>query len=104
MSEKEENIMINLKKEIAMILPKFVELPVEELENYIEIPKDSAMGDYAFPCFRLAKQMQKAPQVIAQELKEKMELDNISEIIEKINVAGGYLNFVINKQIIIKFV
>lgn len=91
--------MKNLKNEIAKIISKEVELPLEELESYIEIPKDSSMGDYAFPCFKLAKQMHKAPQLIASELKEKIALDNN---IEKTEVVGGYINFYINKNIIIK--
>lgn len=96
--------MINLKEKIADVLVQNIDLPKEEIQSYIEIPKDTAMGDYAFPCFRLAKQMQKAPQVIAQELKEKIDVNNNSEIIQKVNVAGGYLNFAINKQVIIKAV
>lgn len=91
--------MKNLKNEIAKIISKEVELPLEELESYIEIPKDSSMGDYAFPCFKLAKQMHKAPQLIASELKEKIVLDNN---IEKLEVVGGYINFYINRNVIIK--
>ena len=66
----------------------------------IEIPKDDNNGDYAFPCFRLAKTMKKAPQLIAEEIKKKIELDN--EIIEKVEVLNGYLNFYINKTLLIK--
>ena len=91
--------MKNLKIEIAKLIAKQTELSVEELESFIEIPKDSTMGDYAFPCFKLAKQMRKAPPMIAAELKEKIILD---ENIEKVEVVGGYLNFYINKKIIVK--
>ena len=52
------------------------------------------MGDYAFPCFKLAKTLKKAPPMIAEELKNKIEID---KNIEKIEIAGGYLNFYINK-------
>lgn len=92
--------MINFKYEIAKIISKNVDINIEELETYIEVPKDTSNGDYAFPCFKLAKELKKAPPVIAQELKEKMELD--FEIIEKIEVAGGYLNFYVNKIVILK--
>lgn len=92
--------MINFKYEIAKIISKNVDINIEELETYIEVPKDTSNGDYAFPCFKLAKEFKKAPPVIAQELKEKMELD--FEIIEKIEVAGGYLNFYVNKIVILK--
>lgn len=92
--------MINFKYEIAKIISKNVDINIEELETYIEVPKDTSNGDYAFPCFKLAKEFKKAPPVIAQELKEKMDLD--LEIIEKIEVAGGYLNFYVNKIVILK--
>ena len=60
------------------------------------MPKDTKNGDYAFPCFRLAKELKKAPPVIANEIKEKIEIN--PEIIEKVEIAGGYLNFyIINK-------
>ena len=65
------------------------------MEGYIETPKDSKNGDYAFPCFRLAKELRKAPPAIANEIKEKLEP---VEEIEKVEVAGGYLNFFINKS------
>ena len=65
------------------------------MEGYIETPKDSKNGDYAFPCFRLAKELRKAPPAIASEIKEKLEP---VEEIEKVEVAGGYLNFFINKS------
>lgn len=88
--------MIDFKKEIADSISKVIQIDANELINYIEVPKDSNMGDYAFPCFRLAKELRKAPPVIANEMKEKIELNN--EIIEKVEVAGGYLNFFINNQ------
>ena len=88
--------MIDFKKDIVEELQKLTNKEYSELESYIEIPKDSNNGDYAFPCFRLAKDLKKAPNLIAQDLKEKIEL-NPSKI-EKVEVAGGYLNFYINKK------
>ena len=86
--------MKNFKQIIAKQISKIIEINEKELESYIEMPKDSKNGDYAFPCFRLAKELRKAPPVIANEIKEKIEqVDDI----EKIEVAGGYLNFFVNK-------
>ena len=92
--------MINFKNEIAKIISKITNIDLKEIEGYIEIPPDSNMGDYAFPCFRLAKELKKAPPVIANELKEKIDDDN--EILEAVNVVGGYLNFYINKELLVK--
>ena len=50
-------------------------IDVNEIKGYIEIPKDANMGDYAFPCFSLAKSLRKAPQMIATEIKEKIDIN-----------------------------
>ena len=92
--------MIQFKKEIAKEISKATEIEQNEIEGYIEIPKDQNNGDYAFPCFRLAKTLKKAPQAIAEEIKEKIEIDN--NAVEKIEVLGGYINFYINKKVLAK--
>ena len=91
--------MKNLKQIIAKQISKTTNINEKELESYIETPKDSKNGDYAFPCFKLAKELRKAPPAIANEIKEKIEK---TEEIEKIEVVGGYLNFFINKSILAK--
>ena len=88
--------MINFKNEIAQMISKCTNLNTEELETYIEVPKDYSMGDYAFPCFKLAKALRKSPNIIAEEINEKIELNN--EIVDKIEIVRGYLNFYINKK------
>ena len=95
--------MDKFKKEISEKISKAItEIKIErqEIENYIETPKESNKGDYAFPCFRLAKELKKAPPVIAQELSEKIETKETS--IERIEVVGGYINFFIKKEEIAK--
>lgn len=92
--------MTNFKEQIASKIQKAIKVNKEELESYLETPKDSKNGDYAFPCFRLAKNLKKAPQQIASEIYEKIEID--TEIIEKVEVLGGYLNFYLNKKLLTK--
>ena len=92
--------MTNFKNIIATEISKIVNIQDKELETYIEVPKDSSNGDYAFPCFRLAKELKKAPPIIAKEIKEKINLDG--ETIVKTEVVGGYLNFYINQEILTK--
>lgn len=92
--------MLDFKREIANTIEKVINIDTKELESYIEIPKDNKNGDYAFPCFRLAKELKKAPGQIASEIKEKIEID--TKIIEKVEVLGGYLNFYVNKQALTK--
>lgn len=90
---------MNYKETLAKKIADIVNLPANEIEEYIEIPPNSELGDYAFPCFRLAKELKKAPPVIASEIKEKMVLD---DVVNKIDVVGGYLNFFIAKDRLVK--
>ena len=85
-----------MKNNIVQLLSQNIEeISSEELEQLVEIPPKTDMGDFAFPCFRLAKVYRKAPQMIAQDLKEKI---GDVDYLDKIEVQGGYLNFFINKE------
>lgn len=96
--------MIDFKQTIAQTISKATDINEKEIKSYIEVPKDIKNGDYAFPCFRLAKLLKKAPPVIAEELKTKIESENKIDKnqITKIDIAGGYLNFFANKNAITK--
>lgn len=92
--------MLNFKEKIAEAISKIVNINKEELEEYIEVPKDTSMGDYAFPCFRLAKELRKAPPAIANDIKENLEIDD--KYINKVEIVGGYLNFFVNNSILVE--
>ncbi len=85
-----------MKNKIVDLITNQVEnLSREEILSLIEIPPKADMGDFAFPCFKLAKVYRKAPQMIASELKEKIgQVDFLS----KVECMGAYLNFYVNKQ------
>ena len=87
--------MVSYKSKISEQIAKATNIPQEEIEKYIEIPKDMANGDYAFPCFKLAKTLKKSPIVIANEIKQEFQIEE--DIISKVEVVGGYLNFFVNK-------
>ena len=53
--------------------PFGLERSAQELEGWIERPKDPKLGDLAFPCFRLAKELRKGPPQIAAGLFEAIE-------------------------------
>ena len=89
--------MTDFKNEIAKYIAKTIDMQENEIESFVETPKDKNNGDYAFPCFRLAKTLKKAPPVIAEEIKEKIEIDE--KYITKVEVAGGYINFYFNKML-----
>ncbi len=92
--------MTDFKEKVAMALGQFTEgIELDELKKLIEIPPNSEMGDFAFPCFRLAKTMRKAPNLIAEEIASKASgLDGF----EKIENKGGYVNFFLDKQAVMK--
>ena len=92
--------MTDFKKEIAIAIATATNLDKEELEGYIEVPKNNENGDFSFPCFKLAKSLKKAPNIIAEEIKNKIIIDENS--IFKIDIIGGYLNFYINNELLTK--
>ncbi len=93
--------MIEEKKKLAEQIAKITNLEASEIEKYIEVPPDCTMGDYTFPCFRLAKELKKAPASIAEDIKQgfgKNEIVIPKNWLEKIEVVGGYLNFFLKKE------
>ena len=92
--------MIDFKSIIAKAISEVVNINETEISKSIEKPKGAENGDYAFPCFRLAKDLHKAPPMIANDIKENIKVDE-NQIVN-IEVVGGYLNFFINKEILIK--
>lgn len=86
---------MNVNEKIAEIINSMVtELTLDEINQIIEIPPNKEMGDFAIPCFRLAKVLKKSPNIIASELALKLEGN---EVFEKVNVIGGYVNIFVNK-------
>lgn len=88
------------KRTIAEVLEKYIsDLSIEEIESSIEIPPSEFDFTYAFPCFKLSKFFKEAPNQIAQKLLDKIIQP---KFIEKIEVAGPYLNFKINPKYILE--
>ncbi|APQ74387.1 arginine--tRNA ligase [Clostridium botulinum] len=89
---------MDYKNLVAERIKENTELEVDLIEKLIEIPPKKEMGDYAFPCFQLAKTFRKAPNLIAEELKEKINKEGF----EKVVTVGPYLNFFVDKTVLIK--
>lgn len=89
-----------MKNKIVELIAANVEgLTAAEIADLIEIPPKPELGDFAFPCFRLAKTMRKAPQMIANDIKEAIgDVDFLQEI----QVQGAYLNFFVKKELFIE--
>ncbi len=83
------------KDKLAELLSGMIDgLEESDIREMIEIPPDRNMGDFAFPCFRLAKTMRKAPQMIAADLAEKLAGNEAFSKVENVN---AYVNFFMNK-------
>ncbi|MGE4233755.1 MAG: arginine--tRNA ligase [Bacteriovoracia bacterium] len=66
----------------------------EDHEIVLEVPPDPEMGDFAFPTFRLAKALRKAPPIIATELAQKCGTLSLFEA----KPMGPYLNFFVKPE------
>ncbi|MBN1068512.1 arginine--tRNA ligase [Clostridium botulinum] len=86
---------MDYKNKIAQLIKEHVDLDIDAIEKLIEIPPKSEMGDYAFPCFQLSKVMRKAPNMIAETLKDAINKDGF----ERIENLGPYLNFFVDKGV-----
>ena len=94
--------MEEMKKYIASVIYKALEnndIKIEEIEEKVETPKDKKNGDFAYPCFNLAKVLRKSPVMIGQELELKITADDKISKVENVN---GFLNFYLNSDNITK--
>lgn len=107
-----------MKEKITSLLAENIEgLSSGEIEKLIEIPPDPELGDYAFPCFRLAKELHKAPPAIAGDIRAailtKAGIDPSEEstvipsdsplgYLADIRIKGAYINFFLNREVFIR--
>ncbi|MCH5151706.1 MAG: arginine--tRNA ligase [Clostridiales bacterium] len=84
--------MLNYKQIIANKIK--APLSTAELESLITETADDSFGDYAFPCFKLAREMRMSPVQIAEKLASEIQLD---EHVVKVEAVNGYLNFFVNR-------
>lgn len=87
---------MDFKSEAVKLLALHIkDLSEDEIFDSIEVPKHTNMGDFAFPCFKLAKTFRKAPNMIAAEVATKL---GVNDVFEKIEAVGAYVNLTINKS------
>ncbi|GFZ26630.1 arginine--tRNA ligase [Lactobacillus corticis] len=88
---------MDFKQKAADLIVAQTNLPADQVFGLIERPKNAKMGDYAFPCFVLAKQFKKNPAAIAGEIAESIS----DEAFAKIVAVGPYVNFTIDHNLLI---
>ncbi len=89
---------MDYKKHIAEKI-KVEGVSEQEIYDMLALPPNTEMGDYALPCFKFAKLLRKSPVMIAEELKNSLQTD---EIVCEISAINGYLNFKIDKNGFVK--
>ncbi|MGI6737451.1 MAG: arginine--tRNA ligase [Anaerovoracaceae bacterium] len=88
--------MIQYKDKIAALLAPHIEgLDAGQVRDLLEVPADAKMGDYALPCFQLAKTLHKAPPLIAQELAAAIEGE---ELFARVEPVKAYLNMFLSRE------
>jgi len=94
--------MLDFKQAVVDIIKSRInDLDEDDIRLAIEVPPNHELGDYAFPVFRLAKIMRKAPNLIADELANEFQND---DNFDKVENAGPYINFFINKSKLVETV
>lgn len=85
---------MDFKNEVVELITSQVDLPKEKIAALIERPKNAKMGDYAFPCFVLAKELHKNPVEIAKNITDNISSDDFASI----KAVGPYVNFAIDHE------
>ena len=87
---------MSFKKRVAALLADHAPLDELTIHQLLEVPPDQTLGDYALPCFLLAKQLKKSPVQIASELAEQLEADFLS----RAEAKGPYLNVFLDRAVV----
>ncbi|NCA98417.1 MAG: arginine--tRNA ligase [Clostridia bacterium] len=90
---------MNFRQAIIDGLAPLTQLPAQAIGDLLEIPPQPQLGDYAFPCFSLAKTLRKAPAAIATDLAG--QLGQSLTFVDRIETSGGYLNFFIDRATLV---
>ena len=87
------------KMEVVKLIEQHTLLSASEIEKLITSTPSIDVGDWAFPCFKLSKELKKAPGLIAADLSELMEA-NKPDFINKIQAVNGYVNIFLKREIV----
>lgn len=89
-----------MKKEICKYLSEIAaNVSAKDFEELMEIPPEEKMGDYALPCFALAKKLRKSPALIAEDIAKELDGRKDALGIEKAEHVGAYCNIFLNRAL-----
>lgn len=90
---------MNYKQALAGLLAGHLDIPETDAFNAIETPPDAKLGHFAYPCFKLAKQMRKAPQAIAGELAGRLMSEPHPDWLTDARATGAYVNLFLDRTL-----
>ncbi|MDR1531416.1 MAG: arginine--tRNA ligase [Clostridiales bacterium] len=97
---------MNFKAELSAAIARALGDPQTDFEASIEMPPNPDLGDFAFPCFKLASKLKKAPALIARDLCEKLAPPSADsgtiDFVDQVRATGGYVNFFLDKAVYAK--
>ena len=100
--------MLDFKKQLSSLASAAAEekfpgcgLDSDTVFEMLEYPPDTTMGDVALPCFKLSRTLRKAPPMIAKELCEAISGKG-EGVVSSVTADGGYLNFKISHDYLVK--
>jgi len=86
---------MDYKQELSQLIAPAAGMDPREVLSLIEIPADETLGDFAFPCFKLARAFRKPPAAIAAEIAGALKLP---AFIAETKVVGAYINFFLDRR------
>lgn len=92
---------MDFKAAIAQSVAAATGLEAQDVAQMLETPPSADMGDYALPCFKLAKTLRKAPAAIADGIAQQMERPAWLSRVESVK---GYLNFFLDRALLVESV
>jgi arginyl-tRNA synthetase len=89
---------MDFRVDIVVAIAKELKEKKSDIDNLIEIPPDSKLGDYAFPCFKFSSKLKKKPNEIAEELSNTLKVN----FVDRLEVKGPYLNFFLKPEALVE--
>ncbi|MEK6923433.1 MAG: arginine--tRNA ligase [Nanoarchaeota archaeon] len=93
--------MQDFRHDAAKLLTPILQIPQKQAAELLEVPPNPEMGDYSFPCFKLASEWRKKPNEVAQEIVKQIKISR-SDLVKEVKHFGPYVNFYLDSSKISK--
>ncbi len=89
---------VDLKGIISEQLSEIINLPLDRIRAILEVPPNTELGDFALPCFTLARDLKEKPVEIARDLEERLnEQSPTNSVLSRVESKGPYLNLFLDR-------